>query len=702
MSYQALFYPHSIAIIGASRHPQTVGNDVVKNLVNQGYQGHIYPVNPKADVLYGKKVFPNVSSIPTDIDLVVVAIPAPAVTQVIKESHLKKAQAAIVISSGFKETHHANLETELAQFCQENGISLVGPNCLGVINPEIRMNASFASIMPKPGNIAFISQSGALCTAVLDYAQKLDIGFSKFISIGNKADVDELKMIKYLAQDPQTKVMLFYVEQLENARQIIDAVRKITRGKNAKPIIMLKAGRTQAGAKAIVSHTGSLGGEDVIYEALFKQAGIIRADSIEQLFNYAQFFSHHHQLQQPQIKNVTVITNAGGPGVLVTDELTSRGLSLATLSLKTTTQLQRFLPENASLRNPVDILGDAKAVRYQQSLEIIIQDKNTDAVLIILTPQSMTEIEDTAAAIVAAQKTTSKPISVCFMGQKTVNPGVKIMQAGGVVTTTFPEPAAQSLATYSHFLDWRQTQTTSPFRFKNIDQETVKHIFKAARKRGQTVFPEAEALQIIEAYGFSVLKNARAKSAAEAAQLVTGMRGKFAMKIISPDILHKSDVGGVTLNVTAATAATQYKQLIKRVATSRPTAKLEGALLMEMAPTNGVEVILGVKKAPHLGTVLMFGLGGIYVEIFKDVNFAFAPLSKTDTMQMINSLHSSPLFDEARGRQAIDKQALAESLGRLSQLVMDFPEIKELDINPLLALTGNQGVKVLDARLMIE
>lgn len=699
MNFQSLFYPKSIAVVGASRTPKTVGNDIVKNLLTQGYTGNVYPINPKADELFGKKVYPSLSEVPEDIDLVVIAIPARFVTSIIEEAATKGAKSAIVISAGFKEMGNHDLEKQLAQVCKEHDITLIGPNCLGVINSEILMNASFAGLMPKHGNVAFISQSGALCTAVLDYALDLGLGFSKFMSIGNKACVDELSLIRYFAQDPQTDVIAMYAEQLANAPEIIQLVSEINHSDHPKPIIVLKSGRTEAGAGAIASHTGSLSGGDNAYNALFAQAGIIRANCIRELFDYAQILSRN---PLRRAKNVTVITNAGGPGVLATDEIISHGLQMAKLSEKTKIKLREFLPEAASVSNPVDVLGDAPADRYQQTLKVVLEDENTDSVLILLTPQSMTEIEATAQAIVELKSQYNKPIVVSFMGKDTVWPGVELLRSQEVTNTEFPEPAVCALAAYSHYVDWTKSPIEPPLHYDDVDQEAVASIFAQAKKQGRTAFPEAQAIEILKAYRFPVLESAIVRSPEEATTAAIKFGGKLAMKIVSPDILHKSDVGGVVLNFSADDAAKKYSQMLTTVAKHKPDARLEGALMMQMAPEDGVEVILGVNKNPGLGTMIMFGLGGIYVEVLKDVNFAFAPLTRSDALRMITTLRSSALFDGVRGQAPRDIEALVECIGRLSQLVTDFPEIVELDINPLLTLKKGEGSVALDARVVIE
>lgn len=695
MNLDVLFYPESIAIIGASSREKTVGNDVVKNLVQQGFQGKIYPVNPKIDELYGIKVYKDIDAIEGSVDLTVFAIPAKFVAEEVKKVAKKGAKAAIVISAGFKEAGNFELEQELAATCRELGVILVGPNCLGSINARHHMNASFAAIMPPVGDVAFLSQSGALCTAVLDYAKDLGVGFSKFLSIGNKAALDELDLIKYLHADKETKVICMYAESLENAPKLITTLRELNRGANPKPVIILKSGKTTAGAGAIASHTGSLSSGDSAYQALFAQAGIIRANSVSELFDLAQVFSMN-QLQK--VEKVTIITNAGGPGVLTTDAVIESGLKMAELAPETVTKLRSFLPPSASTHNPVDVLGDASGEIYEKTIDVVAQDPNTDAIIVLLTPQSMTEPDKTAAAVVKMRQVSNKPIMVSLMGKALVASGVDILEKNKIAVTVFPEPAAQALAKFAKFSDWSQKKNETFLSYKDVDKAKVAQIFAQAKKRGQTSFPEAEAMEIMKAYNFPLLKSAVAKNSLEALKIMKEFKCQVAMKIVSPDILHKSDVGGVSLGVNVDNVVSEYKAMMKRVAKNKPEAKLKGVLLMEMAP-KGIELILGINKNT-LGTMLMFGLGGIYVEVLKDVNFAFAPLTKTDVLNMINGLRSSKLLDGVRGEAAVDKENIVEAIGRLSQLVTDFPEIVELDINPLLATQA--GAKVLDARIVIE
>jgi len=695
MSLAALFYPKSIAVIGASSEDKAVGNDIAENLVKQGYAGQLYLINPKIKELHGRSTFANIEEVPGQVELLILVIPATAVAAEIRKAASKKPRAAIVISAGFKEVGNQTLEEELAITCQELGITLVGPNCLGMINPEIKLNASFAKLMPPLGEVAFISQSGALCTAILDYAIDLNIGFSKFLSIGNKALLAELELIEYLHADPKTKVICLYAESLENAPQMIEKLLQLNLGLNPKPIIILKSGKTEAGMSAVASHTGSLSSSDSAYEALFAQAGMIRAATINELFDFVQVFTSN-SLQL--IKRVAILTNAGGPGVLTTDSLIENGLALAKLSAVTKAKLQEFLPKAASLKNPIDLLGDASASAYEQALQILASDEQVDALLVLLTPQSMTEPEKTAKAVIKLRQQTSKPIVVSLMGKTLVAEGVKILQEGGIAALAFPEAAAKSLAALAKFADWRQTAKSEVLAYSDVDREKVTRIFATAKARGQNKFPEAEALEITRAYNLPVLHSVAARDAAQLATAAKTFARPVAIKVISKDILHKSDVGGVKLGVLPSEILVQSRSMLEQVKKLQPKAKLEGILLMEMV-VGAQELILGVNRSP-LGTLIMVGLGGIYVEVFKDVSFGFAPLTKADALRMIRNLRSYQLLTGVRGQQTVDIETIVEAMGRLSQLSQDFSEIIELDINPL--LVTHDEARVADARLVIK
>lgn len=693
-----VFKPKSVAIIGASSKEGSVGNDVLKNL-SQGFSGNVYPVNPKAEEINGLKCYSSLSAIGAPVDLAVIIVPAAFVPAVLEESGSLGVKGAIIISSGFKEIGNVELENELKAISAKYDIALIGPNCLGIINPSINLNASFAPLTPASGHVAFISQSGALCTAVLDCAKDMGIGFSKFMSVGNKAVVDEAEIFSYLANDEDTKVIALYAEQLQEPEKLMSIVKQISRGQNAKPIIVLKSGKTSAGAGASASHTGALAGNDAAYSALFRQSGIIRAESVEELFDYIKIFSNNQTLAA---KKLAIITNAGGPGVLAIDAAVNNGLEIASLSEETKASLTAALPAAANVHNPVDVLGDAKADRYQAALESVLGDKGVEAALLILTPQSTTEIKETAEAAVAARSKYKKPLAVSFMGGKLLEEGLQILKDNNIATYSYPETGIKSLAALNSFYNLANQENEGVAEFNDVDKEKVANIFNEARANGITSFPEASALAVLEAYRLPVLVSRIARSREEAETIAKEIGKKMVLKIVSPDILHKSDAGGIMLHVMPEEAGAKFEEMMARVAVNKPEAKLEGVLLVEMITDLGTELILGSIKDPSLGNAIMLGLGGIYVEILKDVVFGLNPLTKKDVEVMIDSLKSKKFLEGARGAKPSDKKVIIECVLRLAQLLKDFPEIKELDINPLLALEEGKGAKVLDARIVIE
>jgi acetyltransferase len=698
MNLEYVFAPKSIAIIGASTKEGSVGRDVARNLIEQGYTGKIYPVNPKATEMFGIPCYASISEVPNEVEMAVFAIPGQCVPSVMEEAAQKGIKGAVVISAGFKEAGNMELEQKLIEVCKKYDIALIGPNCLGVITPSLSMNASFAKIMPADGNVAFFSQSGALCTAVIDQALKLGIGFSKFVSMGNKAITKEADVLNFLAQDPDTKVVAMYVEDLEAPQEIIKAVKKISA--NGKPVIVLKSGRTKAGASASASHTGALAGNDSAYEALFSQAGIIRAYEIFELFDYAQAFANN---PLPKGAKTVIVTNAGGPGVITTDTVLENDLTLAELGDSTKEKLSANLPPAANWHNPVDVLGDAKADRYKMALESVAQDTNVDSILVILTPQSMTEDEATAEAIIDVKHSSGKTIIASFMGNASVQKGISKLLENGIAHIEFPDRAAKALGKMCTFTNNLETQTkTEQFSFYDIDQTKVSEIIETAIKEGKRAFPEAEAQEILRAYGFPLLISQVVTSKEEAVEVGNKINRETVLKIVSPDILHKSDVGGVILNVSPEEIAAKYEELMHNIANNAPTAHIQGVLVMEMAPKEGEQLILGSIKDPALGNMLMVGLGGIYVEILKDVSFGLAPITKQDAKRMLTKLRTAKILEGTRGQQALDVDTLIETMGRLSQLLTDFPQIKEIDINPLLVLPQGKGVYVLDSRIILE
>lgn len=699
MHINSLFAPRSIAVIGASTKAGSVGNSLTENLLSYGYAGKIYPINPKTDSLFGLPCYQNIADIKDDVDLAVIIIPATAVPTALREAGEKGIKAAIIISSGFKETGAAGqaLEKELHLIAKEFDIALLGPNCLGFLHPKIGLNASFAKGLPEPGTIAFFSQSGALCTALLDLSAG-HLGFSSFVSDGNKAVLGENELLRFFAQDTETKVISFYTEGLSNAEKFIETGRALMVRPEPKPVIALKSGTTAAGTKASSSHTGALAGSDAAYQALFKQARVIRARHLESLSDLLTVFS---QNPLPQGKRIGIITNAGGLGVLATDAAVQHGLEVVSLS-PTTKQKLESLPAAASRNNPVDVLGDALADRYRLAIEALATDTSVDMLLVIVTPQTMTEARATAEAIADAKNHCGKPVVTVFAGRASFEEGFAVLKKNGVATLTYPESAAEALAALAQVAKWRNDQLSTPFAFNDIDRESAARVFKKVVGEKRTTLYETEVWEILSAYGFSFLQSRSVKSQEEARAAAASFGGPLAMKIISPDITHKSDAGGVLLNIKPREAGEKYEELLKRVREHVPEARLEGALMVEMAPTGGREIILGMKHEPGLGKLLMVGLGGIFVETFKDVTFRFSPLTKEDAHEMITELKSLPLLEGTRGQDGIDLDALVAAIGRLSLLVQDFPEIEELDINPLLCFNNGAAFRVLDARIALK
>ena len=693
-----IFNPKTVAIVGASTKTGSVGNDIVKNL-SQGFAGNVYPVNPKAEELYNLKCYASLSAIAAPVDLMVIVVPAAIVPSILEEGGALGIKGAIIISAGFKEVGNIDLEKTVQEICAKYDIALIGPNCLGIINPSLKLNASFAAFSPSNGNVAFISQSGALCTAILDCATTMGIGFSKFISVGNKAVLDETAILDYLEKDENTDVVAMYAEQLAEPEKLMAKIKEMSHDAKPTPVVVLKSGKTSAGAGASASHTGALAGNDAAYAALFRQSGIIRANSSEELFDYIKIFSTN---EIKSAARLAIITNAGGPGVLAIDSTIENGLTVATLSEATKAILKEALPAEANIHNPIDVLGDARADRFSAAIYAALSDENVDAAVIILTPQSTTEIEATANVIVAARNKFKKPIAVAFMGQELVAPGLEILKDNKIAAYSYPESAIKSLSVLEKFYQDTQTEIEETLDFTDVDREAVTKIFDQARAKGITSFPEASALAVLEAYKLPILLSQVAHTKEEAKQIAKEIGRPMVFKIVSPDILHKSDAGGIMLHVSPEEAEDKFEELMSRVATNRPEAKLEGVLLVEMIVDKGTELILGSVQDPSLGDAIMLGLGGIYVEIIKDVVFGLNPLTPADVKRMISSLKSKKVLDGARGNKAADKEAIVECVLRLAQLLRDFPEIKELDINPLLVLEAGKGAKVLDARIVIE
>jgi acetyl coenzyme A synthetase (ADP forming)-like protein len=691
-----LFSPKSIAVIGASRSEGKLGYAVLSNIIQSGFGGDIYPVNPKAEEILGLPCYASLDAIEGEIDLAVIVIPAKFVLEALEVCGKRGVGSVIVITAGFRETGHEGLmaERKMAEIAQQHQMRIVGPNCLGVIDTLAPMNASFAAGMPRQGGIAFMSQSGALCTSVLDIALAQDVGFSRFVSLGNKADLNEIDFLGAWTDDPESKVVMAYLEGIADGARFIEVARQLTK---RKPIIAIKSGSTSAGSRAVSSHTGTLAGSERAYEAAFKQAGVIRAGSVGSLFDLAVALARQ---PLPCNDRVAIITNAGGPGIMATDAIERAGLNLASLAPETMDELRQVLPSAASVLNPVDVLGDALADRYRAALQVVSADPNVGALIVILTPQFMTQIEETARAVGEVADRGDIPVLACFMGEANTEVGVEILTAHNVPNYIVPERAVAALKVMVEQCHW-QERPLPEFEAFDVDRERVAHIFEQVRADGRLQIGDAEARAILEAYGIPIPASKLCKTPEEAVAFAEGIGYPVVMKIASPDILHKTDIGGVRLNIESASdVRDSFDLLTFRAMRYMPDAEIWGCLVQQQV-RGGKEVIVGMNRDPQFGPLVMFGLGGIYVEVLKDVAFRIAPFSRREANEMMREIRSFNLLRGVRGQARSDIEDIANTLLRLSQFVTDFPEIVEIDINPLMVFEEGRGVMGIDMRLVL-
>ncbi len=698
MGLESFFNPKSVAIVGASRQKGKVGHEILANIMGAGYKGEIYPVNPQADTIEGLKCYPDLESIKKVPELVIIVIPANIVPAIMQQCAKVGTRAVIIITAGFKEVgkEGRELEEQISQTARQAGIRVIGPNCLGVIVPANKLNASFGGDIPAAGSIAYLSQSGALLAAILDIANASGIGFSKLISIGNKADVDELDVIKAVSNDKDTKVIAGYLESITDGDAFVRQAEQIS---HIKPILLIKSGGTQAGAKAASSHTGSLAGSETAYESAFERAGIIRCDSIKQQFDYAQAFANQPLPAGPR---VAVITNAGGPGIMAADSIEQRGLTFAKLNDETVRKLESELPPAANLYNPIDVLGDALADRYEFALSVVLDDPNVDIVLVLLTPQAMTDAAATAEVIVnMSHQKPVKPILTCFLGVGKVAEGVRILREGKIPQYDATDSAVAAIKVMANYVRWR-SRPKRIVKLFGVNRRKVEGIIERHQRQNVREIGEAESKEILEAYGFVTPKGSIATSAEQAANIAKQLGFPIVLKIWSPDILHKSDVGGVKIGLNSEQEVKDaFDLMMYRIPPKRPEAHILGVLVQEMCKS-GKEVILGMNRDPHFGPLMMFGMGGIMVEVLKDVSFYLAPLTAEEAKQMLINTKTYQILKGVRGEEGVDIEAIAEGLQRLSQLVTEFPQIKEMDINPY--VVGPEGTTpiAVDARMSIE
>jgi len=691
------FNPSSIALVGASSNPSKLGYKILKNLVDGGYKGALYPVNPKGDTILNLKGYKSISDLPEGPELVLIVIPADMVCDVAKTCGERGVKGLIVISAGFKEAGKEGREKEeqLKQIIKQYNMRLIGPNCLGIIDTVSNLNASFAFEIPPKGKISFITQSGALGTAVLDWAIKENIGLSKFVSFGNMADVSETDLIQEFRDDSNTNVILLYLEGLKDGKRFIKVAREISL---KKPIVMVKSGRSLAGSKAVSSHTGSLAGSDRAYDAALQQAGVIRANSVQEIFDYAIAFAY-----QPPVRGnkIAIVTNAGGPGVMAVDAVEEKKMSMSEISAEAKQHLKEFLSPAANVNNPVDVLGDALADKYGKAMEIVLTEKKVDAVMAILTPQVVTQIPETAEKVVSIGRKYQKPIVGCFMGGHRMEEGIQVLMKKGIPNYPFPERAVASLKSMYDYYRWCTTNRGKIVDFE-VDRQTVENLFKDVKKQGRNTVGDIEGREILDCYGIKTVKSFIAKEVHECKSVIEKTGVPVVMKLVSPDILHKTEAGGVKIAVkTVAEAEKAFEEIIASVKKYKKDAVIEGIQIQPMI-SEAIEVIVGVSKDDQFGHLLMFGLGGIYVELLGDVTFRVVPISDMDAKEMVNGIKTVQMLKGFRNIPERDVDGITDVLLRVSQLCMDFPEISEMDINPLMVMEKGKGVIAVDARFALK
>jgi acetyltransferase len=688
-----LFSPRSIAVIGASKIVGKVGYLTLSNLVQSGFQGPIVPINSAGGELLGLPVYKQLADYPDAIDLVVIAVPAEMVPAAARDAVAKKAGAVVVVASGFKEAGPEGraLEEELIDICRRGGVRLLGPNCLGVINTAIRMNASFSRRIPQAGSMAIFSQSGALCTAMMDIADERELGVSKAISIGNKADITEVDVLEALAEDEDTKVIVGYLEDISDGDRFVKAAEAAS---SRKPVVILKAGTTAAGTRAAANHTGVLVGKDTAYGAAFKRAGICRADTFDALFDSATALA----LQPtPKGDRVLIITNSGGSGTISADAVEKAGLTVAPLGEDLARQLRRALPHAAFIDNPIDISAAAEPRHYAAALDIVAAEGSFDAILIVLAPQYMTEPAATVRAIVA-HLDENMPVLAAFLGGEDIMPSRKELAAAGLPFYDSPERAVTALKAMHEYGVWQRRPARQVVRFP-VNRRRVERIIYRRQRTDRLRLGEVKSKDILKAYGFQILEGRLTTSPEEAMEIARFIGFPVALKVISPSIIHKSDLGGVRLNLgSAQEVADAFDLMMLRINKLAPNAIIGGIYVEKMAE-KGLEVIIGMTRDPQFGPMLMFGLGGIFVEVMKDVTFHLAPITENEAAQMLQSTRSYELLQGKRGLKEVDMHAIAVALQRISQLTTDFPQILDLEINPLIVgEIGNEPV-VVDARM---
>ena len=696
MTDSVFLSPKSIAIIGASDKEGSVGRAITSNIM-KGYKGTIYPISPTRETVFDKKAYKSVLDVPGKIDLAVVVTKNTIVPAVLEECGKKKLRGAIVITAGFKEVDEegAKLEQKLKDIAKKYKLKIIGPNCLGVMNlePKTMMNSTFLKITPKSGEIALISQSGAICAALVEDASAQGIGFSAVISMGNKADMSEVDILKMLAEHKQTKVIVMYLEDMGNGQEFLKVCKDITR-KKKKPVLVLKSGRSPEGAKAAMSHTGALMGSDEIYDALLKQSGAIRVDTMEELFDYATAFSKQ---PLPMNGDLVIVSNAGGPAIISTDVCSKLGIKMAKIE-EIRKKIDAVIPPWGSSRNPVDIVGDADFNRFENVLNEVLKHKNVGSVISMCTPSATLDYDNLAKVIVSMSKKYKKTMLASLMGLDEGITNREILANGDVPYYTYAEGSIRALNAMLTFTNWIKNSSGKTTKFI-VKKDKVKKILDNAKKEKRNALLEEEGQEILRAYGFPLPASKLAKTKKEAVTASKKIGYPVVLKIASPQIIHKSDAGGVKVNLqNAKDVENAFDIIIKNAKKYNKKADIKGVLVVEMVK-GGKEMIIGSKLEPGFGPVVMLGMGGIYVEVLKDVTFKLAPMTNIEADDMISSIKTKKILEGVRGEKPSDIKKLSECIQRLSQLVSDFNQIKELDMNPVLVMEKNKGCRVLDVRI---
>lgn len=697
----ALFRPRSVIVVGASERHDSVGGTVFRNILRSEFRGVAYPVNPSWSSVSGVRCYPSVPDVPEPADLGIVIVPAARVPGVVDELADRGVRGVVVISSGFREIGGAgiDLEAQLVERARRRGLALVGPNCFGLFttDPEVRLNATFSSELPPPGSIAFVSQSGALGAGILTYAAAEKVGFSRFVSVGNRAGINESDLLRSLAADERTRVILLYLEALADGRRFLETAREVT---SEKPVLILKSGRTPAGERAARSHTGSLAqsGRDRLYDAVCEQSGVLRLDTLGELFRCAKAFGAGVRMAGPRIG---ILTNSGGPGIVATDAAVRAGLQLPALSPTVHAQLLQALPPIASCSNPVDVTADVSEAQFGTSLGYLLEEPGIDGVLVIATPTGTLPSEQVARAIRGARSRSPKALLACLFGLSDLAEAVQSLELDGIPTFTFPEEAVGALGILARYQAWQSRPRTEVRRFE-VDAARVTSALAAAAARSGTVLPEFESRAVLEGYGIRFPRAERATTVEEALQAARSIGYPVVLKVASPDISHKTDVGGVRTRIESdEELRAAWTSMRRDVAERAPSARLD-AFEIESEVRGGKEVLVGFQRDPEFGPIVAFGMGGIYVEVLRDVTFRLAPVVTRSAERMIRSIAAFPLLAGVRGEPPRDLAALAEVIERVSQLAVDRPEIAELDLNPLLVLSEGHGTIAVDARLVLR